>query len=94
MNKVRLIKGSLFCYVLGWVSLIPIFGLIAGFIAIVEAKSLREVKEWNPARNYLIAAVWLSLLGIFISGVIGLLGTVYLLFLIGKGKISLDMLFV
>lgn len=81
MDKVRIIEGSLTCYTLGWVSLIPVLGLPAAFISLVEARSLATLSkgQWNPAQKYLIAGKVLSWLGLLINGLPILLLIAYLI---------------
>lgn len=70
MDKVRIIEGSLTCYTMGWISLIPVLGIPAAFIGIVEARSLALLSkgQWNPAQKYLTAGKVLSWLGLLING--------------------------
>ncbi len=94
MSKIRLIEGSLTCYACGWISLVPVLGLPAAFIALTEFRALREIKEWNPAQKYLRAGVWLALLGLLVNGLASLLLVLYILALIQNGTITLDKLFI
>jgi hypothetical protein len=81
MDKVRVIEGSLTCYALGWLSLIPVLGLVAAFVGLVEARSVIALSEgqWNPARKYLVAGRLLSGLGLLINGMPILLLLAFLL---------------
>ena len=68
-ERIRLIERSLRCFVYGWLSLIPVIGLVAAFTAIrlhfAPASSTGD--EWNPAGCYLKAGCWLARIGILIS---------------------------
>jgi hypothetical protein len=66
MDCLRLIERSLWCYRAGWLSLVPILGVIPAVVAIHLYCRVRvEVgKGWNPGGGYLLAGLLLSLLGI------------------------------
>lgn len=96
MDKVRVINGSLRCFMLGWVSLIPLLGLPAGFIAVLEYQAVKRLsqREWNAAQNYLRAGLVLAILGILFSAVIGMLLGGIILKLIAEGAVSFEDMFV
>jgi len=66
MDKVRLIKRSVRCLLFGWLSLIPLLGLVPAFIALHLHRSVRREAggEWNPAASYARWGYVLALLGI------------------------------
>ncbi len=91
MDKIRVIEGSLRCHVWGWLSLIPLLGLPAGVIAVVEYQMIARQSrgQWNAARNYLKAGLLLGIFGILLSGGLGLLLAAYILSKIANGSLSL-----
>jgi hypothetical protein len=96
MDKIRVINSSLRCFVLGWVSLIPLLGLPAGFIAVLEYRAVNRLsqREWNAAENFLRAGLVLAITGILISAVIGMLLGGLILRLIVEGDISMEEMFI
>jgi hypothetical protein len=69
VERIRIIRRSLRCFVLGWLSLIPIFGLALGVLAIsLHFRVWRdEGCGWNPARRYLATGFCLAWLGCLLS---------------------------
>ncbi len=67
--RIDLIQRSLRCYVLGWLSLIPLLGLGLAVHAINLHFKIRADtgQEWNPAQTYLRLGFGLSCLGLAIS---------------------------
>lgn len=74
-TRGELIRRSLTCYVLGWLSLVPWLGLPVGLLVLIlsasAAKTSRQV--WNPARGYLVAARVMACVGCTLS-LLSLLG--------------------
>lgn len=71
-DRVRVIERSLECFMMGWLSLMPVAGIFAAVRAIIiyQQARIEAGKEWNPARRYLIAGFALSWLGSLISIII------------------------
>jgi hypothetical protein len=68
-QKVRVLEGSLRCFVLGLCSLVPLFG--AGF-AVAAFRAYARVRRdavhaWNPARAYLCWGYAFSWLGALVT---------------------------
>lgn len=68
-SKSRMLEGSLRCFTLGCVGLIPLLGLPAALLAMLEYRSviLRKEYPWNAARVYLIWGGTLGGIGLLIS---------------------------
>jgi hypothetical protein len=66
MDKISYIKQSLECHRRGWISLIPVVGLILAPINLVRCWRIqREVgSEWNPAAHYLRRGLRLAVLSL------------------------------
>ncbi len=90
MDKVRVIESSLRCFVWSWFSLIPILGLMPSCMAVSEYLQAKRLSEgqWNPARKYLQAGLWLAIIGGLVSGAVGLIFTGVILRKIADGSIS------
>jgi hypothetical protein len=69
MDKVRVIKRSLLCYNVSWVSLLPLLGIIPALVTLILYRRLtNEVgEEWNPARKYALWGSVLAQLGLLLS---------------------------
>ncbi len=77
-HRIRLIEGSLRCFALGVLSLVPLLGLPAAMLAWQEhARTRRQAgDEWNAAHRYLVLGYLLSWFGLAATGAFGtLLGT-------------------
>jgi hypothetical protein len=80
--KVQLIEGSMRCFVLGLVSLIPIIGLPLGAVVLALNFRLRSRHRevWNPAERYLkwgcICASWGAMLSSLAAIFIGLFAAI------------------
>lgn len=66
MDKVRVIEGSLRCFVAGCLAMIPLLGVFAAMVAIYTFHRVRRMAagDWNPARGYLLwgaALAWTGL---------------------------------
>jgi hypothetical protein len=74
MDKVRIIKLSVRCCVLGCLGLIPVLGVGPAVIAVRLFRQVQELAsgQWNPASRYA--------LGGLIAASIGLAGTGMLVF--------------
>ena len=69
MSRIQMLEWSLRCFGLGIIALIPVVGLPAALISIfyfVRVR-LRSCEQWNAASPYLLAGIWLSGLGLFLS---------------------------
>jgi hypothetical protein len=95
MDKVRVIEGSMRCFVCGWLSLVPVLGLAAGFVAIAEYLFIHRMTpgQWNPARKYLQSGILLSILGLLINGLPLVLLSGYIQMRIAEGSLSISSLF-
>jgi len=86
-GKIQVLTGSLRCFVLGWLSLIPWLGMPFGaWAAVVYWKTHRTLAGCsNPARAYLTTGLTLALLGLALSSAITLvlLVAIYLKFFEG-----------
>jgi hypothetical protein len=73
MDKVRIIEGSLRCFVAGCLAMIPLLGFFPAVVAIYSFHSVRSLAgpAWNPAHGYLVAGCVLAWLGIALT-VVGL----------------------
>lgn len=66
MDRIRVIEGSLRCFIAGCLALIPFLGIFPAAIAIYSFHRVRRLTGdgWNPARGYLnwgVALGWLGL---------------------------------
>jgi hypothetical protein len=68
-ERIRLIEGSLRCFVFGCLSLLPVLGLVFGILAVLQAGLLpaQPPGDWNPGRRYALAGYALGWLGGLIS---------------------------
>ena len=66
MNKVRVIEGSLRCFVAGCLSMIPLLGIFPAVVAIYSFHTVRREagQSWNPARGYLQCGCFLAWCGL------------------------------
>ena len=68
-DRIQLIHRSLRVFVCGWLSLIPVIGLIPALYAFfaggLTRAALRE--EWNPAASYLLWGRTLAVFSFIIS---------------------------
>jgi hypothetical protein len=69
-RRIQVLTGSLRCFVLGCVSLVPLLGLPFGAWAVVLfwRTSSRSAGCPNPAQGYLWAGVVLAVLGLLLGG--------------------------
>jgi len=65
MDRVRIIERTFWCYWAGWMSLVPIVGLIPAVVAIHHFFRVRADLdgEWNPAGTYLGWGLALAVIG-------------------------------
>lgn len=65
MDPVRLIERSFWCYRAGWISLVPILGLVPAVLAFYWFGRVRaDLRgEWNPAGGYLWVGLALGVVG-------------------------------
>ena len=73
-HRIRIVEGSLRCYALGWLALVPVLGVPCGVLALLLFRQTWPVSrdEWNPARRYLIWGGVFGLTGLLVSGLTGL----------------------
>jgi hypothetical protein len=69
MDRVRVIERSLRCYTMGWLSLVPLLGIIAAIRGIILYQRVRMEagREWNPAGRYLMCGFVLAWVGSLLS---------------------------
>ena len=79
-TKIQILEGSLRCYALGWLSLLPVFGVPLGIGAVAVFWRTWPISrdEQNPARRYLIGGLVLALGGLLVSGGLLLAMSLYL----------------
>jgi hypothetical protein len=65
MDRLRIIERTLWCYRAGWMSLIPILGLVPAVVSLHLFWRVRADLdgEWNPAGAYLGWGLVLGLSG-------------------------------
>jgi hypothetical protein len=71
VQRMQVLTGSLRCFVLGWLSLVPLLGLPFGAWAVVLFWKTRQrsLGYPNPARVYLGTGLVLAALGLLLTGV-------------------------
>ncbi len=76
MNRARAIEQSIWCCVLGVVSLLPVLGLPASLVAFGLFRNVRRTLagRWNPAEKHLAVGFSLAWIGLLISLVAVTLG--------------------
>jgi hypothetical protein len=63
--KVELITGSLRCFTLGLLGLLPVVGFPLAIMALGEYRRMKRLRaEWNPARRYLSRGAAFGWLGV------------------------------
>lgn len=69
MNRARAIEHSIWCCVLGAVSLLPVLGLPAALVAFGFYRNVRRTLAggWNPAEQPLVVGFILAWIGVVIS---------------------------
>lgn len=69
MDRIRVIERSLVCFVCGWLSFIPLAGIIPAIRAVRLYRQVRaEVgQNWNPADRYLFFGYVLAWVGSLIT---------------------------
>lgn len=69
MNRIELIACSLRCFVFSLVGLVPLLGIPASVVALVQyGQVMRRGKGvWNPAERYLNWGLFLGLFGLVLS---------------------------
>ena len=72
MNRIELITKSLRCFVLGLLGLIPILGIPASAVSLVQYWQVtrRQGMNWNPASAYLNWGLCFAIAGLLTSFVI------------------------
>jgi hypothetical protein len=74
--KIKMLKGSMRCFVFGLLGLIPVFGLPFAFAALWISGRVRagEKQFWNAARPYRIWGVVCAAVGtIFWAGILAII---------------------
>jgi hypothetical protein len=66
MDRIRVIEGSLRCFIAGCLSMIPLLGIIAAGVAIFSFHRVRRLAGggWNPAHSYLLCGAILAWTGL------------------------------
>lgn len=72
MDRISVIRKSVRVFGMGWLSLIPVLGLVPALYVSVCVQQIRKVhgNEWNPAGQYLRAGTVLARMGFLISAVL------------------------
>jgi len=67
-RRIQLIEKSLRCFVCGWLSLVPLLGLVAMLATFRLGRATRLVDgdEWNPAERYRAIGLGLASLGLLL----------------------------
>lgn len=83
MSTAEAISISLRAFVCGIFGLLPIFGLFPGLYAMLCWSRVHGHfrHEWNPARPYLVAGLFLGIIGLILS-------TILILLVIGSVLVS------
>ena len=81
MPKSEMLRRSMRCFVLGWWSLVPMFGVVPAMLALVDFRAvvLRKGRRWNAARIRLTAGALLAGIGLMVSIIVGTLLTITIL---------------
>ena len=69
MNRIELIARSLRCFVFSLVGLVPLLGIPASAVALVQYWQVMRRRDagWNPAERYLNWGLFLGLFGLLLS---------------------------
>ncbi len=69
MSRVDLIRQSLRCFVLGLLGLVPVIGIPASSMAVVQYIHVMRHRsaEWNPAERYLNWGFFFGLFGLVLT---------------------------
>jgi hypothetical protein len=64
--KIRMMKDSILCFILGLLGLLPLIGIAFGIAALSVSAVARagERRFWNPARPYRICGVVCAAVGV------------------------------
>ena len=75
-EKIRVLKGSVRCFVMGLLGLIPVLGagFALGSIRTYFRVTALDDREWNPARRYLYWGLALAWIGALLT--LGLVGII------------------
>lgn len=73
MPKSEMLRRSMRCFVLGWWSLVPGFGVIPAALALVDFRAvvLGKGRRWNAARTRLLLGAMLAGLGLLLTLILG-----------------------
>ena len=70
MTKVEMIEQSLSCAVYGYLSFVPLAGIVFALMAIrLYTRVLFSVEGWNPAKGPLLRGGACAVLGLLLHGV-------------------------
>ena len=66
LTKIELIQGSIRCFVLGLIGLVPLFGIPAAIWAVYQYHAVKRRQDglWNPAQRYLFWGQACAFLGV------------------------------
>lgn len=69
LDRIKVLEDSLGCYAMGWLSLLPVLGVIAAVraFALYQRARVDAGKEWNPASRYLLGGFVLAWIGSLVS---------------------------
>jgi hypothetical protein len=69
MDRIKIIERSMRCYMLGWLALLPLVGLILGPMTVLlhQRVWIEAGEDWNPASRHLHAGAILGGIGFFSS---------------------------
>ena len=69
MPKSEMLIRSTRCFMLGWWSLIPLFGVVPALLAFSQYSAVTRGSgsRWNAARYRLLAGTWLAAIGLLLT---------------------------
>ncbi len=73
MDKVRVIKRSLYCYRLSWFALIPFLGVVPAIICLTLFRRIGNEagEDWNPGRTFAVMGSRIAITGLLGSSLVG-----------------------
>ena len=79
MDRARVIERSLRCYRLSWLGLVPVLGVVPAVMALGLFRKVGEEsgEQWNPARLYALAGLFIAIFGLLLSLAVGGAITLY-----------------
>ena len=74
VDKVEVIQGSLRCFTMGLIGLLPVLGVPFAIIAMSNFLRVKRIVgiQWNPARTYLTWGLATAISGLFLSAILTL----------------------